>query len=243
MRPTLIHTSRTDGIAVVVLTGRLLGIREAAEVEAIFNEFVEDDGLRVVVLRTVGPDFCAGPDVDLHPVSSGLDPAAAIASCRVPVIAQLTGAVASVGLELALACDIRIADSTATFSMPDLGAGRLPCWGGTQRLPRAAGRSAAARLLYTGEVFAAADALRCGLVHQVADELAAVTEQRAEQLAALAPHALAMTKEALRRGPEMPMRAALELEGDLNHLLQTTSDRAEGLGAFFAKRPPSFTGQ
>ena len=149
---------------------------------------------------------------------------------------------ASVGLELALAADLRVADGTTRCSFPDVRAGRLPCWGGTQRLPRAAGRSTAARLLLAGDVLDAGEALACGLVHTVADDAGAAADELAERLAALAPLALAAAKEAIVRGSELPMRQALELEGDLNHLLQTTADRAEGLAAFFAKRTPDFGG-
>jgi enoyl-CoA hydratase/carnithine racemase len=99
-------------------------------------------------------------------------------------------------------------------------------------------------MLLAGETFDAAAASACGLVHRVIDgDVREAALGMAAQLAELAPLALRLTKEALARGPELPMRHALELEGDLNHLLQTTADRAEGLEAFFDKRPPRFEGR
>jgi len=227
----------------VVISGLPLTAVEARELEIVFEQMAEDrDDIHVVTLISAGPDFCPGAAADLDPLTCGSDPAAAIAAFPGPVVVAMRGVVSSVGLELALAADLRIADATARFALPDVADGRLPCWGGTQRLPRLAGRSVAARMLLAGEELDAAAAAACGLVHQVATDLAATAGDTAGRLDALAPLALAAAKEALARGPELTMRHALELEGDLNHLLQTTTDRAEGLAAFFGKRAPRFTG-
>jgi len=228
----------------VRLSGQLMSAREARELELVFYEIAESaKTLNVVTLDSEGSDFCPGIAENWDPLTSGVNPANAIARCSVPVVVALRGQVRSVGLELALAGDLRVADSSARFSLPDVAAGRLPCWGGTQRLPRAAGRSVAARMLLAGIELDAADALSCGLIHELATgDLEAACARLVRRLGDLAPLALAAAKEALSRGPELPMRQALELEGDLNHLLQTSTDRSEGLEAFFAKRPPKFTG-
>jgi len=229
----------------VQLSGTALGRREAYELEYAVNAIATaTESVRVIVLCSAGPDFCPGPDPDLEPLTAGCDPAAAIAACSMPVVAALRGRTDSVGLELALAADLRIADGTARLSFPDVASGRLPCWGGTQRLPRAAGRGMSARMILTGEELDADQALACGLVHRVSDgDLDPAVDSLVLRLTSLPPLALAAAKEALTRGPELPMRHALELEGDLNHLLQTTSDRAEGLAAFLQKRPPHFEGR
>jgi enoyl-CoA hydratase/carnithine racemase len=231
----------------VCLSGAALTLTEARELELVAGEIAEATTgprpeVRVVTIGTQGADFCPGAAADLDPLTAGVNPAAAIAGIPVPVVAALRGRVESVGLELALAADIRVAEPGVELSLPDVMAGRLPCWGGTQRLPRLAGRSVAARMVLGGEVLDADAAVGCGLVQVLGDDADAAAAEVAQRLDELAPLALAAAKEALAKGPELPMRHALELEGDLNHLLQTTADRTEGLTAFFEKRAPRFEG-
>ncbi|MEM7337585.1 MAG: enoyl-CoA hydratase-related protein [Actinomycetota bacterium] len=203
----------------------------------------EDRDLRVVVVRAAAAPFCSGAAPDLDPISVDPDPAAALAALRVPVVVAIGGACHSVGLELALAADVRLAAPSATFSLPDLGADRLPCWGGTQRLARAVRPSEATAMLLLGTEVSAERAHSLGLVHLVADNLHAATEAITDDLGARGPLALEFAKEAVHRGAEIPLRDGLRLEGDLNHQLAATDDRAEGLQAFFDKRPPDFAGR
>lgn len=227
----------------IVLDGGPLTAAAARELTAVATDLAEQRGsVRVLTITSRGTDFCAGPADDLDALTAGTDPPAAIATIPYPVVAALRGRVGSVGLEIALAADLRIGRPGTRLSLPDVASGRLPCWGGTQRLPRLAGRSVAASMLLAGTELDHDDARRCGLLHAVADDADGVADEIAGRLAELAPHALAAAKEALTRGSELPMRHALELEGDLNHLLQTTADRAEGLAAFFDKRAPRFEG-
>lgn len=245
MRLDRIAVERAGTVATVTLTGALLGAREAAELVAVVEELAEDDGLTLVALRSAGPDFCAGPAGDLDPAAVHPDPPSLLAGLTVPVVAAVSGAAVSVGCELVLAADVVLATRDSRFALPDVHAGRLPCWGGTQRLVRAAGHARASALVLTGDELDAEGALAAGIVHRVVDDgtldeaLAAVVDQ----LGALAPLALGLAKEAVARGAEMALLDGLHLEGDLNHLLQTTSDRAEGLAAFFDKRPPRFEGR
>jgi enoyl-CoA hydratase/carnithine racemase len=162
------------------------------------------------------------------------------------VVAAIRGRCLSVGLELALAADVRLADPSGRFGLPDVvEAGRLPCWGGTQRLPRAVGVARATALVLLGEILTANEARRAGLLAGVAaaGDLDEAVDATVEQLLGVGPLALELAKEAVHRGAELPLRDGLRLEGDLNHLLQATDDRAEGLAAFFAKRPPDFAGR
>lgn len=227
----------------VLLDGGPLSLGAARELTEVAAGLAEQRGtVRVLTIASRGADFCPGPADDLDPLTAGVDPPAAIASLPFPVVAALDGLVGSVGLEIALAADLRIGGPRTRVSFPDVAAGRLPCWGGTQRLPRLAGRSVATSMLLAGTDLDQPGAHRCGLLQLLADDPDALADTVSARLAELAPYALSAAKEALAHGPELPMRHALELEGDLNHLLQTTHDRAEGLTAFFDKRPPGFEG-
>jgi enoyl-CoA hydratase/carnithine racemase len=228
----------------LTLPGGPLTLAAASALERDARALREDRDVRVVLLDSAGADFCPGPPAGWDPLDAGIDAAAALAAVRCPTIAVLEGRVASLGLELALACDLRVAGAGATFAMPEIAAGRLPCWGATQRLPRAAGLPFALAVLF-GEERGAEQAAAAGLVQVLAGagEAAARAEALAERLLTLGPLALELVKEAVHRGRELPLRGGLELEGDLNHLLQATADRAEGLAAFAEKRPPQFAGR
>lgn len=246
----LVQERYHDGTQVVLrLPGGALTARTASEVAAAAHELTEDRAVRVVVLTSHGPDFCTGPDAGLDPVALGDDPAAALARLRVPLIAAVTGSCRSVGLELVLACDIVVATPNGRFALPDVADGRgLPCWGGTQRLPRAIGAARASAMVLLGDELAASAALQAGLVWAVTDgdepsDLDRAVETMAAKLRGLGPLALEYAKEAVHRGAELPLRDGLRLEGDLNTLLATSADRAEGLAAFFAKRPADFAGR
>lgn len=244
MRREVVSVDREDGIVRIRMSGRPLTSREAAEIVAAADEIREDRTVRVVVLETSGDDFCPGAAPDLDPASFAVDPPAALAALRAPVVAACTGRAASVGCELALAADVRVCDPAATFALADVVSGRLPSWGGTQRLPRVVGRARATAMILLGDELDADTAAAAGMVHRVAPvgALRAVVDEVVGTLGGLAPLALQMAKEAVARGSELGMVEALHLEGDLNHLLQTTADRAEGLAAFFEKREPTFDG-
>lgn len=206
------------------------------------DDLREDRDVRVVLLTASSP-FCTGPAADLDPTSVDPDPAAAIASLRPPVVAAVAGPCCSVGLELVLAADIRICSPDAVFGFPDLADGRLPCWGGTQRLSRAIRPAEAAAVILLGRELTADRAVSLGLVHAIDADPASAASDLADELQARGPLALELAKEAVHRGAELPLRDGLRLEGDLNHQLAATEDRAEGLAAFFDKRPPDFAGR
>lgn len=232
-----IQVERDGPFAVVTIdaAARLVDDAFLAAVEAVCAAIHDNDAIHVALLS--GPFVLAS---DAAPVPGRLA-FRCIETTAQPVIAVIDGAASGAGLELALACDMRVASEEATFSM-DLD-GLMPLFGGTQRLPRVAGAGIAARMLLLGETLPAADALRCGLVNAVAAEPEDAARAIATTIASRGPLAVRYAKEAVVRGAAMPLEQALRYETDLTVILQTTADRAEGVRAFLDKRPPRFEGR
>jgi enoyl-CoA hydratase len=214
-------------------------------------ELAADDDITVVVLTGAGTAFCAGADLSdaqpssRHPMAQQAKPVAqAAAAFPKPLIAAINGPAAGGGLELALACDLRIAARGATFLLPEVRIGSLPGSGGTQRLLRAIGPAVAARMLFTGDPLTAEDALRAGLISDLTDpvDLRSFTSGLAGRIAANAPLSLKAAKQCLLAARETSLAAGLELERALWTLLATTQDRHEGRAAFRQRRAPRFTG-
>ncbi|MDH3680183.1 MAG: enoyl-CoA hydratase/isomerase family protein [Acidimicrobiia bacterium] len=227
----------------MTIPGGPLRADTAADLARLASELSEDRDVRVVTLRARSSVFCEGPAPDLRPTELDVDPAASLARLRPPVVVAVTGDCRSVGLELILAADIRLCDPGARFGFPDLAEGRLPCWGGTQRLGRAIRPAEATAMILLGSDLDADRAHSLGLVHAIDDDPGDLAQALAQELATRGPLALELAKEAVHRGAELPLRDGLRLEGDLNHQLAATDDRAEGLAAFFDKRPPDFAGR
>jgi E-phenylitaconyl-CoA hydratase len=159
-----------------------------------------------------------------------------------PLIAAINGACLGGGLEIALACDLRIASENATFGLPEVTLGLIPGWGGTQRLPRVVPLANAAELLLTGRPIVALDALRIGLVNKVVplEELMPTARQIAEILCRPAPLAVRAAKQAMIQGTSLSLDDGLKLERTLNDFLVTTEDFDEGCQAFAEKRRPVY---
>jgi enoyl-CoA hydratase/carnithine racemase len=174
---------------------------------------------------------------------SGLrDPAAIVASFPAPSVACCDGPAIGAGAEVLLAADVCVIGPGASVAFPEVARGELPCWGGTQRLPRAAGLAIALRALVLGDALDADVLVRCGLAVR-SDDPFAHAEELAASLAAGAPRAQAAAREAVLRGRDLTIAEGHRVEADLNLLLSTTSDRAEGIAAFFDKRAPEFRGE
>jgi enoyl-CoA hydratase len=236
-------------IARLTLTAPRIDVTALSELASAAEAIAANDGVSVVLLQSEGADFCVGWADDaiearLQP-GAPVDAFAGIAALPVPVIASIQGNAVSAGLELALCADIRVAADDARFSLPELSEGMLPLAGGSQRLTRIAGRGAAASMLLLGEPMDATAALRCGLISRVvpAKDLTSEAEGLALRLAERGPIALRYAKEAVRQGIEMSLDQGLRLELDLSIVLQTTSDRAEGVKAFLEKRKAKFEGR
>jgi len=162
-----------------------------------------------------------------------------------PLIAAVNGYAMGGGLELALACDIRVASETARFALSEVRVGSIPGAGGTQRLPRAVGQSDAMLMLLTGDPVDAAEALRIGLVSRVvpSGELMSTAQAIAERIAANAPLSVRAVKRLVQRGADMPVATAIETERFVWGLLRDTEDRVEGRRAFQEKRKPAYRGR
>ncbi len=215
-----------------------------------------DDGVRAVVLTGAGGKaFCAGADLKerramtleetrsfLRSLNAVVD---AVAAFPRPVIAALNGAAFGGGLELALACDFRLAADTAELGLVETRLGIIPGAGGTQRLARVAGLAVAKELILTGRRIGAARARELGVVSEVvpAAALTAAAARLAAELAGAGPLAVTQAKRAIDGGFDLPLPEALAHERACYEIVLESADRDEGLAAFAEKRPPQFTGK
>lgn len=187
----------------------------------------------------LGSDAFAGRDAAL----SGQDVLNALAALPVPTIAAVNGFAFGGGLEVALACDLRIAAEGARLGLPEVGLGLIPGYGGTQRLPRLIGPSRALDLIFTGRHVEADEALQLGLVNRVAEDALAEATQLARQMLCNSPVSLGLAKEAVVRGLGTSLDEGLQIEADLFGFATTTKDMKEGTTAFLEKRKPRFSGE
>ena len=221
------------------------------QLAAVFGELDADDGVRFVVLQGAGGTFTAGGDVagflERSPwaVSQLARNVAAPERCSKPVVARLQGYVFGVGLELALACDFRVAADDVQLALPEATIGMIPGSGGTQRLARMIGLGRAKDIVMRGRRVHADEALALGLVGAVvpAEELDAAVASLLDELRRHSPLSLAMAKRVLNSAYDAPLHVGLELEGLAYGLLQQTHDFREGVRSFVEKRPPEFTGE
>lgn len=215
-----------------------------------------DEAVRVIVVRGAGERaFCAGADIkEFAPVESLSDSRQArvqdswirpFDEARKPVIASIHGYCLGGGLEIALACDIRIAARNATFAFPETGIGVMTGVGGSQRLPRVVGLGVALDMMLSGTRLDAERAFAIGLVSRLVDEadLTTATRELALTVASKAPLANAYAKEAVKAGVDLNLASGLRQEADLLTLLMNSEDRIEGAKAFKEKRKPRFRGR
>ena len=227
-----------------------------AELAHAMRRLAEDPAVRVILLTGAGSKaFAAGADIREIAATDAVTGQELslrgqavfrfMETCGKPVLACINGFALGGGCELAMACTLRLAADTARLGQPEVKLGLLPGYGGTQRLPRLVGRGAALRLLLTGDIISAQEALRIGLVDEVlpAADLMPRAEALARQLAANAPLALASTLRAVDEGLDLPLEPALRREAELFGELCATADKAEGTAAFLEKRTPTWQGK
>ena len=225
------------------------------ELERAFAELAADANVRVILLTGSGERaFAAGADIRAIAETDSSSGRAAsergqqvflqIERCGKPVIACVNGVALGGGCELALACTFRIASDRAKLGLPELKLGLIPGYGGTQRLPRLIGKSAALRLMLTGTAVDAAEALRLGLVAEVVPAAELMTRARAvaESVAVMAPLAISAVMQAVARGEDLPIEDALRVEAEIFGELCGTTDKREGLSAFLEKRAARWSG-
>ncbi|WP_285766805.1 enoyl-CoA hydratase [Peribacillus sp. SI8-4] len=258
---TLIDISRDDtGIAIVTLnrpdaanalsTELLHGLLEA------LNELKLAADLRTVIMTGSGEKaFCAGADLKeragmnedevKETVKLIGDTITAVENMPVPVIAAINGSAFGGGLELALACDIRLASDSAKMGLTETALGIIPGGGGTQRLPRIVGMSTAKELIYTARRLDAETAHKLKIISHLfpAQQLMDEAKKLAAEIARNAPLALRAAKAAINQGMDATLEDGLRIENDCYQTTLKSRDRLEGLAAFKEKRKPVFTGQ
>jgi enoyl-CoA hydratase/carnithine racemase len=238
--------------------GNRIDRETAAQVRGLCASLREEEKVRVLIL-TGGPRvFCHGTDPalmtearsagsleELEALVDAYRCASALASLPFPVIAAIEGYAFDQGLELALAADLRVAGASAQSRMGHVADGLVPWDGGTQRLPRVIGPAHAMDLIMTGRTIAATEAEAMGLVNRVvpAGQALAAAKEIAAAILVGGPIAARYAKEVVHTGMDMTLDQGILLETDLTMVLQTTSDRAEGIRSFLEKREPRFKGE
>jgi enoyl-CoA hydratase len=214
-----------------------------------FSELSDDTETRAIVLAGSDKFFIAGGDIRemnsrptvAHAILA--DRTTNLMTCKKPVIAAVNGYALGGGCEYAMQCDIVIASDGATFGQPEVKLGLVPGAGGTQRLPRVAGKHNAMYMLLTGRFVTAADALRMGLVSEVVSgNCDARALEIAEEIAKLPPLTVMQIKDAVLTGADVPLSSALQIERKAHELMYGTQDMREGTNAFTEKRKPNFKG-
>jgi enoyl-CoA hydratase len=257
----VLRVERIEGAVAVIVLARpdrlnAIGTDTLLALDAALVDLASDDAVHAFVVTGEGRAFCAGADID---ELAGLDGADGFAEFLrrftdvldrleqhpKPSVAAIDGAALGGGLELALACDLRVASDGAHLGVPEIKVGLLPGAGGTQRLPRLVPRGIALQLLLTGNPVGAADAHRLGLVNELSGDAPAlvVAERLAREIATGPPLAHGAAKYLVQRGALLPLTDAIDLERQTVSELFATDDAAEGLAAFRAKRAPRFTGR
>jgi len=250
----------SDGIAIITVNRpdklNALNADTVSQLDRAVRDVRDDDSVRVVIVTGSGEKaFVAGADIGelsrMGPIDgvqvsrAGQTTFRMIETLPKPVIAAVNGFALGGGLELALACHMRIASSRAKFGLPEVKLGIIPGYGGTIRLPRLVGRGRALELMLTGEMIDAEEAYRIGLVNRIAEPAALLdtTRELARKIIANGPIAIALALESVDRGMSTTIDDALVLESNLFGLLASTEDMREGMSAFLEKRKADFRGR
>ncbi len=260
MHGKVIHTRKDDGVGYIEINNPKVNTYDLEmmnELDQAIEEFRFDDEAKVIVLTSAVPGvFSAGADIEMLKRSAPDYKAMFCLHCQETlnkfaetpkvVIAALPGHCVGGGLEIALACDIRMmAKDSGRIGLPEVTLGVLPGTGGTQRLPRLIGTSRALDLMITGRLISPDEALAIGLINYVfpKESFAKDVQAYASALAHGPSRAVSLIKRSVAEGVEMPLVAGLALERELQNRLFITEDAKEGIGAFLEKRPASFKGR
>jgi enoyl-CoA hydratase len=257
---TTLRYEIADGIATVTINrpekNNAISSEMRADFRALADEVYGDDAVRVVVFTGTGKTFCVGADVSTFETDWNTPAFRAntrlltnffndLEALEKPVIAAINGTCVGGGLELALACDLRLAARSARFGLPENNLGLIPGIGGCSRLVKLVGFGRAKELVLSGEIISAEEAYRYGLVSRVVDDdgLMAAARELAERLRAKAPQALGIAKRVLHSCVSADLQTARTIESFGQSILIKTTDHREGVKAFREKRRPRFEGR
>lgn len=256
------HTlyEKTEGIATITINRpdalNALNQETLMEISTRLQDAEKDDNIRVIVITGAGDRaFSAGADLRMMkgagPVKGaelsrmGQSLTTQIEASSKPVIAAINGYALGGGIELAMACDIRIASENASIGQPEINVGLIPGWGGTQRLPRLIGKGIAKEMIFTGKRIDARTAERHGLVNIVVppDQFQAKVKELAAELTGKPPLAIKYCKKLINDSTETHPDAGLMEEAEAFGLMASTEDFNEGVTAFLEKRKPQYKGK
>jgi len=251
---------KRDGMATITINRpqamNAMNEETIPEILARLEDAEKDENVRVIVITGAGEKaFCAGldlkPMMDINVIEAveisrrGQKLTLAIEEVGKPVIAAINGYALGGGLELAMACDIRIASEKARIGQPEVNVGLIPGWGGTQRLPRLVGKGIAKELIFTGKLIDAKTAERIGLINMVVplENLKSAVEEFARVIMSKPPIAIKLAKELINSSIETDQRTGLVHEAEAFGILSSTEDYREGVSAFIEKRKPEYKGK
>jgi enoyl-CoA hydratase/carnithine racemase len=245
-----------DGLMILTLNNPPVNALSTAALEALdraCDQVEEDSSIRAVVITGTGPAFSAGADLKEVGGAMSADQAqgksaqgirvfSRIESLPAPVIAAINGLCLGGGMELAMACHLRLCSDRARLGQPEINLGLMPGWGGTQRLPRLAGKGRALRMLLTGDMISAQQALDAGVVDEVVPEgeLLRQASGLAQRIASKSRVGVKQILRVVREGLEQPLAQALERETQAFAEVCQSEDAREGVAAFLEKRQPKF---
>ncbi len=251
---------KNEGIAAITINRpdalNALNLETILELSNSLEDAEKDESIRAIIITGAGDRaFSAGADLRMmkgaSPVRgaelSGIGQSLTnqVEACSKPVIAAINGYALGGGIELAMACDIRIASETAQIGQPEINVGLIPGWGGTQRLPRLVGKGIAKELIFTGKRIDARTAEHYGLVNMVVppDQLQTKVKELAVELASKPPIAIRFVKRLVNDSTETHPEAGLMEEAEAFGLVASTEDFNEGVTAFLEKRKPQYKGR
>jgi enoyl-CoA hydratase len=252
--------AKEEGLAIITVNRpqalNALNTETLNELKAAVLAAEQDPAVGALIITGAGPKaFVAGADIaqmrDLSPLEGrtltmlGQEVFALIENLAKPVIAAVNGFALGGGCELAMACDIRVAATTARFGQPEVNLGIIPGFGGTQRLSRLIGRGRAKYYIFTGQMIAAQEAYELGLADKVVepDALLDTCREIAKTIIVKAPVAVMMAKRAINHGLDMDLASGVAYEAEAYTTCFATADRVEGMTAFLEKRPAKFSGR
>lgn len=251
---------KSEGIATVTINRpkalNALNKETLDEISLRIKDANNDENIKVIVITGAGDKaFCAGADLNvmksagaytgMHLSQQGQKLTTEIEELEKPVVAAINGYTLGGGLELAMACDLRVASENAQLGQPEVNVGLIPGWGGTQRLPRLVGAGKAKEMIFTGKRIDAKTAEQLGLINMVVpvDQLKSTVKELASQLMNKPPIAIELAKQLINNSTEVDLRIGLTNEAEAFGVLAATEDFREGVNAFLEKRKPQYKGR